>query len=55
MEGQGRLWNVWKIQKRQKRARALMTRDGCGVPRGVVDEHLSQSVSQTVSQSVQFV
>ena len=30
MEGQGRRWKMWKIRRRQERAKAWMAREGSG-------------------------
>ena len=30
MEGQGRRWQMWRIQRRQERAKAWMAREGSG-------------------------
>ena len=37
MEGQGRRWQMWKIRRRQERAKAWMAAEDRGVPRSAAE------------------
>ena len=54
MEGQGRRWQMWKIRRRQERAKAWMAAEDRGVPRGTAERRGGRRVTIKSVSSVQF-
>ena len=54
MEGQGRRWQMWKIRRRQERAKAWMAAEDRGVPRRTAERCGGRTIELSSVQSVCF-